>query len=306
MMTGWIIVVSIIAFFAVLILIINMTDFWMKPAVSEKRSFCPDIVMTSKGNRTAALMVHEYHGTPESLRYQGEALAKRGMDIYIPAMPGAADSLEDMRKLSPPDFRVWYVFLRDYYINLTAQYESIIIVGASIGGSLALMLAAGVSPQPRAIVTLASPVKITGRHFRKRLLRNTMLRFSGLLALFSKEVPTREMSPEARKLVDFHGVDGVLFPASVHSQKIGLRGVRKALRGVKCPVLAIHADGDATVGSENIDLIARGVSSDIVVKKRLDLSADTLSHRHRLASHTLARGEIRRWIGGFLGLTEGK
>ena len=305
-MPGWIIILSIAAFITALILIINLTDFWMKPPVCPARSFCPDIVITSKGNRAAAFLLHEYHGTPESMRYQGEALAERGMDIYIPAMPGASDTLDDLRKLCPPDFRLWYAFIKEYYNSLAKKYDSILLVGASIGGSIALKLAAEVTPQPRAVVTLASPVVITGRHFRKRLLRNTMLRFSGALALFGNEVKTREMSPEARRMVDYHGIDGVLFPKSVHSQKIGLRGVRKALRGVKCPVLAFHAEGDATVGTENIDRIARGVSSAIVVRKRLDLSGDTVSHRHRLASHTLVRAEIARWIAGFLELTEAK
>ena len=297
---------AIIGFIIGTVVFLNMTDFWLpgpkKLSELEKLTFCPDIEIVKKGNKRAVMLIHEYQGTPESVRYQAESLARAGWDVYAPAMPGSAESREESDKLEPPDFKLWYAYARERYLSLTGRYSHVALVGASIGGSISLKLASesGLRP-PAAVVTLASPVRVTGRHFRKRLLRNTMIRMSGVLAVFGGRIETRPLSPEAKEICGFHGIDGILFPKSVHSQKIGLRGVRAALPKVTCPVLCIHAEGDATVGAENLERIASGVkNSPAVVKIRLSIPEDTVSHKHRLAGHRIVRERIARYIEEFL------
>ena len=73
---------AIIGFIIGTVVFLNMTDFWLpgpkKLSELEKLTFCPDIEIVKKGNKRAVMLIHEYQGTPESVRYQAESLARAG------------------------------------------------------------------------------------------------------------------------------------------------------------------------------------------------------------------------------------
>jgi carboxylesterase len=130
-----------------------------------------------------------------------------------------------------------------------------------------------------------------------------MIRLSGLGAISSKEIRTGILSDKAYEVSPVHGLEGVIYGRSIHSQRLGLRRLRRKIRGVVCPVMALHAKGDTTVGVENVSRIASKVSSDFVVKKIYDIPEDVWSRKHRIAAHTMLKDDIYEDI--ILFLTQG-
>lgn len=301
-MTAGIIIAAVLVVLAAVIVVLNHTDFWMNDPVDYKKlpflSRYEDVEMTSKGAKKAILMLHEYAGIPDSVRELGEKLHGDGYDVFVPAMPGASATAEEFRSSPKPNYPLWYGFARDRFESLAARYGEVYIVGASIGGAIALDIAATFSPA--AVVTLSSPVQVLGTHFRKRFKRNLMLRMSGVIALFVREVRTGILSPKAYEVSPVHGLEGLSYAPSLHSQKIGTDRLRRKLGRVACPVMALHALGDTTVDVKNASRIAAGVSSRFVVKKLYDVPEDVYSRKHRIAAHTLLKDKIYLDVKEFL------
>lgn len=296
-MTGWIIFATII----VVLLLINETDIlYLKNTDYRKiETLTPlaDIEVVN-GHSTAVLLLHGFGGEPRSMEALGKYLAKMNMDVYIPALPGAVADLEQYETSIHPNFRLWWGFIRDRYLELSVKYETVFVVGSSLGGSMALKLA---EQYPvNGIVTVASPVGIMGRHFRKRFQRNAMIALSGILSIFVPRLTTRPLSEEAKRLCPIHGIEGVLDTRAVHTQKVGLRFVRFFLPRITAPLLCIHATDDKTVGQYNQRIIGSGVSSRIVRTKTYDLSADTVTRHHRIMNHSLIKDDLYREIGTFI------
>lgn len=299
-MTIWII--AGLVFVLIVVFVLNETDFWMPEPKDYKEldrvSFHKDIEMVHGKTKRAILMLHEYSGIPKSLEELGGKLYREGFDVYIPAMPGASENVEEFRTSAKPNYRLWKSLVADRYEELKERYEDVVLIGASIGGSIALDVAS--ESNPAAVVTLSSPLKVTGKHYRKRFIRNTMIRLSGLGALSSKEIRTGILSDKAYEISPVHGLEGVIYGRSIHSQRLGLRGLRRKIHGVVCPVMALHAKGDTTVGVENASKIASGVSADFVVKKIYDIPEDVWSRKHRIAAHTFLKDVIYKDILNFL------
>jgi carboxylesterase len=97
-------------------------------------------------SKKAILMLHEYSGVPKSLEELGARLYRNGFDVYIPAMPGASESVEEFGTSATPNYRLWKSLAQDRYVNLKDHYAEIVLIGASIGGSIALDVASCTAP----------------------------------------------------------------------------------------------------------------------------------------------------------------
>lgn len=288
----------------IFIIIINNTEFWLKLESNYKIlspvSFLKPIEFI-KNNDFAIIIIHEYSGTPESLKYLGEKLSKNNFDVYIPAMPSIIDNENDINKIIiPPNFMLWYNYIQDYYLNLKNKYKKIFIIGASIGGSIGLKLAENYDID--GIITISSPLKLTGTHYRKKFTRNFMIYFSGLFALFTNIIYTGKLTEEARKIENFNGVEGIIWTKSLHHMKIQLRDVKKNLKKINSPILIFHALQDKTVDFKNSDIIMKNINSNLIIRKLFDLSNDQITRCHRLANHLWVRDELFYYIENFLNL----
>jgi len=301
--TAVIVILSGILPLLAVFLFLNRTVFWIglprNHRELHKATTCEDLTLACDGSSNAAvLMLHESGGTPESMRYVGEALRKRGFDIYAPAMPGSALTDEEAASLDTPSQPgPWFSLARERLADLRARYREVYLYGASYGGSIALALAQ--ETQVEGIAVAATPVTLYSRDFRKPLLRNAMLFFSPLLALTVRQVRTGMRSREARDMEGGEGAEGFLSPPAVHAQKVFLRKVRGGLARVRAPILVLHARGDRTVDYRNAELILSGVSSEVRRMLTVDLESDLLTRRHRLSTHIRARGAVSEAVAEF-------
>lgn len=296
-MIGWII--AGVAF--VVFILINETDLFHRKNINYieiSRFTTEEDIEILNNNRYAILLLHEFAGTPRSMESLGQYLQKMKIDVYIPALPGSVSNLEQYEQTIHPNFRLWWNFIRDKYLDLSVKYDKLIIIGASLGGSMALKLAENYPVD--GIVTISSPVQIRGKHFRKKIQRNVMLAFSGILSLIVPQLETGVLSEEARNICPIYGIEGVLDTRAVHTQKVGLRDIRWKLGQVTAPVFSIHAMGDKTVSRQNQHIIVNRISSNFIRKKVYPLKKDTLTRHHRIVNHSFIKDNLYLEIGDFV------
>ncbi len=129
-----------------------------------------------QGGSTAILAVHGYNGYPQDLLYAGEMLNRQGFTVLIPRLPGHGTNASDFHET---DYQDWLRHTADCYFNLKAEYDTVHLLGFSMGGLLTLLLAsrfniermALISP---AIINLKWTIKLTPflKYFVKKQKRD--------------------------------------------------------------------------------------------------------------------------------------
>jgi carboxylesterase len=90
------------------------------------------------GGRVGALVLHGFTGTPASVREIAEALGAAGYDVELPRLPGHGTTVDDMITTSWTD---WVGEVETAYQRLADRVERVVVIGLSMGGTLALRIA---------------------------------------------------------------------------------------------------------------------------------------------------------------------
>ncbi|WP_051393136.1 alpha/beta hydrolase [Glycomyces arizonensis] len=109
--------------------------------------------MRVRGGSTGVLLLHGFGGTPASMRPWGEHLAERGYSVSVPLLPGHGTH---WRELADVPWTAWYETAEASLLELAAECERVHVAGQSMGGALALRLAA-MRPDEVASVALVNP-----------------------------------------------------------------------------------------------------------------------------------------------------
>ena len=109
------------------------------------------IELATSGARDAILLIHGFGDSPDTLRFLAADLHARGFSVYAPLLPGHGRTLEAFRASARG---TWLNAARDAYANVAARYERVGVVGLSMGGALAVLVAID-QPQVAALVLLA-------------------------------------------------------------------------------------------------------------------------------------------------------
>ena len=124
-----------------------------------RRRLGPDgIVIGGEGftlareNAPAVLLLHGAGDTPQTLRYLGEYLHRRGFHVDAPLLPGHGRSLRDFMRVRADDLTR---AARTAYRDLRDRHDWTAIIGLSMGGALAVQIAAEVHDLPA--LGLAAP-----------------------------------------------------------------------------------------------------------------------------------------------------
>jgi carboxylesterase len=92
-----------------------------------------------EGGDVGVLLCHGFTGTPQSLRPWARHLADRGMTVALPLLPGHGTRWQDLQITSWPD---WYAEVDRELRALRERCAHVFVAGLSMGGALALRLAA--------------------------------------------------------------------------------------------------------------------------------------------------------------------
>lgn len=220
--------------------------------------FDPAVVApwTLGGGRRGALLLHGFAGTPPELRRLGEHLATHGYRCRGPALAGHAGTPDDLARSTRGD---WIESARSELDRLAEECDELMVVGQSMGGTLALHLAA-TDLRIRAVATLAAPVFLTGLAPLAIPLVRRFVRWHR---------PGNDID-----LYDDGGMDELyslgLRPMSAIAEFSHLIAeVRDELPSVRAPVLVLHGGRDRTIDPRNADEITRRLVCSGEVERRL-------------------------------------
>ena len=87
----------------------------------------------------AVLLLHGGGDTPQTLRYLADALYTHGFHVSVPLLPGHGRTLGEFRRVSAEQLAT---AARSHYEALATEHEWVGIIGLSMGGALAVQLAA--------------------------------------------------------------------------------------------------------------------------------------------------------------------
>jgi carboxylesterase len=193
----------------------------------------------------AVLCLHGLTGTPYEVRPPAEALAEQGLRCVGPLLPGHGQT---PLALARTRRSAWTEAALDAFDALSERHDRVYVLGLSMGGVLALRLAA--SRPVAGLVVLAAPLDLGP------WVRRTVPWLSRAIRFLPKR-PSIEDS-EARER--HPGYDRMPLPAVAELIRLG-REVHGELGRVTAPLLLIFSRRDPTVRPLNAELILNGVGS---------------------------------------------
>jgi carboxylesterase len=98
----------------------------------------------------AVLLLHGFGDTPQTLAHLAAYLHDRGWTVRVPLLPGHGRTLGEWARTRAAD---WLDAARAELAALRRQHDAVALVGLSMGGALASVLAAEVSARDSAIAT---------------------------------------------------------------------------------------------------------------------------------------------------------
>ncbi len=91
-----------------------------------------------------ALLIHGFPGTPMETRALGAHLHAHGWAVHAPLLPGFGP---EIRTLFERDYQEWIAEARTALGDLQAHYHPTLLIGHSMGGAIALNVAAHLNPE---------------------------------------------------------------------------------------------------------------------------------------------------------------
>lgn len=204
------------------------------------------------GGRTGALLCHGFTGNPCSMRPWADYLAAAGLSVSLPRLPGHGTTWQEMARTRWED---WYAEVDRSYEELRRAADEIFVMGLSMGGCLALRLAALRGPGVSGLVlvnpSVASDSRATSLAFALKYVRPSVkgrgddIKKEGVTERAYDRMPTAAIASLARLwkrtqdrlpdvsqpvLVYRSTVDHLVGPASLEVLKATIPGQQLTIR----------------------------------------------------------------------------
>ncbi|MEV6264182.1 alpha/beta fold hydrolase [Streptomyces sp. NPDC051784] len=218
-----------------------------------------------EGGEVGVLLCHGFTGSPQSLRPWADSLAARGLTVSLPLLPGHGTRWQDMAVTGWQD---WYAEVDRELRALLARCERVFVLGLSMGGALALRLAAKHGDAVSGLVLVNPANKVHGLSaYALPVARHLVRTTKGLVG---------DIALEGAEEV---GYDRVPLHAA-HSLRAFFRLVDTDLPQVTQPMMLLHSPRDHVVPPADSARILSRVSSRDVEEILLEQSyhVATLDH----------------------------
>ncbi|WP_233493984.1 alpha/beta hydrolase [Desertihabitans brevis] len=131
------------------------------PAVVEPYPVRPEAApFHADGDRVGVLLCHGFTGSPASMRPFAEHLARAGRTVALPRLPGHGTHWRDLAETTWTD---WYAAVEQEFNVLRRSCGQVFLVGLSMGGALALRVAARYGADVSGLVLVNPAVNSTDR-----------------------------------------------------------------------------------------------------------------------------------------------
>ena len=201
------------------------------------------------GGKRGVLFVHGFTGSPHDFEYMASRVHEMGFTVSVPRLPGHGTCGEDFLKTGSRD---WLRRAFDAYYDLSAVCDEVSVVGLSMGGAIAIVLAAAL--KPKKLVTLAAATHV----------RDWRVSIAWLVGLFRNRIPKEsggkfedpELEYLRKEYWSYH------WPKQIsHLHKI-MRMARKCVKQVTSDTLVIAARRDDVVPLEAAEFIYENVKTE--------------------------------------------
>lgn len=223
-----------------------------------------------QGDDRGVLMLHGFTGSAAHMRLLGEAVRDMGCTVRGINLPGHAATPETMAETGWQD---WLDAARAACMDLRRSCRTVTVVGLSMGGVLALILAElGCADR---IVTISAPMGV----------KSGPIGLAPLLAPVMPRLPKRR-DPVRERLADPRydlGYDCIPTRCAAELNVL-IRQARRDLSLITCPVLAVQSRADRTITPDSLEVILAGVRS----KKREKLWLTEAPHVATIAPERAA------------------
>jgi carboxylesterase len=218
-----------------------------------------------EGGEVGVLLCHGFTGSPQSLRPWAQYLAERGLTVSLPLLPGHGTRWQDMAVTGWQD---WYAEVDRELRALREECERVFVLGLSMGGALALRLAAKHGDAISGIVVVNPANKVHGAAAHALPVARHLVRTTKGLA---NDIAKEGMDEVAYDRVPLH---------AANSLRNFLRILDGELPQVTQPLLLLHSPQDHVVPPADSARILGRVSSTDVREVLLEQSyhVATLDH----------------------------
>ncbi len=244
------------------------------------------ISIETPGAKHAFLVLHGFSGMPCELSIPAKIIASMGYAVYAPRYPGHGTCRADFMSSRAED---WLRRAVDSYLDLRARYDSVSVLGHSMGGLIGSCIAARFDV-PR-LILLAPAFDILGG----------VIQYTPLIAPFKpvikrdRPLPENDRNDAARtQRWAEYGCDDLVLPAS-QLRRLQLLG-RRILPDIKSRVLLIQGTKDEAVNPASPEWIKSQA------RQAASFDIQMLEGRSHVFPFTAGSDEmsaaIKNWLGG--------
>ncbi|HJV98339.1 MAG TPA: alpha/beta fold hydrolase [Arthrobacter sp.] len=207
------------------------------------------------GPRIGVVLSHGFTASPHGLRAWAEALAAAGFAVRMPLLPGHGTTWQELARTR---WTQWHGALDDAYLELDAECDYVFAAGLSMGGALALRIAA---TRPVAGVILVNPGLV---------IDDPRAPIAGILKLFLKSTPA--IANDILKPGMDEGAYLRTPVAAAHELNKMFKDTIRLLPRVTAPVRVFRSSVDHVVSDSSIAALRRGLTNAPLQLTRLENS----------------------------------
>lgn len=257
--------------------------------------------LTHDAARPACILLHGFGGTPFEMEPPAEALRRAGFSVALPLYPGHGLTMTDFRKTF---FSDWLRYAEQQFLNLCEQHNRVVLTGFSMGGSIALFLAAKYAalPQLAGVAALAPAYTISRPYLLWRWLLEGLrdIRFTNRPPMPKQRAPKQHAheGPSSRGIAPYQGYDRPFCLHQTLSFGKGLAAMRALLPALRCPLLLMAELNDKACPPDYHLKIARAVATDELSLRWVRMHETKTSH-HMLTTHQETREQVAATVTEF-------
>jgi len=203
---------------------------------------------TGVGSRSSVgvVVVHGFTANPIGTRPLGQRLAAEGYSVEVPLLPGHGTSVRD---LAGTRYRDWRGTVEHAVASLARGCDRVVVIGHSMGGTIALDLAASASSPVAGVVSINALVLD-----RTEVLARLAPYLQHVVPFVPRDAAGMPTDDIAKPGIDEHAYPWVSAKAA-QSLIAQLPRIRQNLSAITCPVLVVTSAIDHTVDPANGDAI---------------------------------------------------
>ncbi len=209
------------------------------------------------GGPIGILVIHGYGGSAGDYRIFAEGLNQRGYTVMVMRVAGHGQGLTTLRSSHIYD---WRKSVADAMAELRAITQSIVVLGASFGGALALDAVANVPGNILGYVSVNTPTSYRGGGGTQKILLRVLRIFTPYYPKFGLSRKDKEKYKQLGSTTAWP-IDGILETYSFFS-----RYLFPVIGRVHVPALLLANEHDPIVGGESLQKLYSSLGSMVKTK----------------------------------------